>query len=107
MIKEWLMVVMLASNPSNPDVFIFERPVFDNPQTCIEWVNTYPMYWIPIVQNAYPNSELHNVVCVESEKLKELVPTWPGLDKEEQREIDRKGMPEYVPEKNINGHYEV
>lgn len=103
MIKEWLMVVMLASNPSNPDVFIFERPVFDNPQTCIEWVNTYPMYWIPIVQNAYPNSELHNVVCVESEKLKELVPTWPGLEKEEQREIDRKRM----PPKNMNGHYSV
>ena len=103
MIKEWLMVVMLASNPSNPDVFIFERPVFDNPQTCIEWVNTYPMYWIPIVQNAYPNSELHNVVCVESEKLKELVPTWPGLEKETEQLETEEGM----PPKNMDGHYSV
>tara|TARA_B100001094_G_scaffold204593_1_gene198506 strand:- start:243 stop:557 length:315 start_codon:yes stop_codon:yes gene_type:complete len=104
MIKEWLMVVMLASSPTNPDVFIFEQPVFDNPQTCIEWVNTYPMYWIPVVQNAYPESELHNVVCVEHDKLKELVPTWPGLKEER---IETETEPYYVPEKNINGHYEV
>ena len=102
MIKEWLMVVMLASSPTNPDVFIFEQPVFDNPQTCIEWVNTYPMYWIPVVREQYPDAELDNVLCVNEEKLRELVPEWSDQYKNQPKEKE-----EYVPSPDVNGHINV
>ena len=102
MITEWLMVVFLVASPTNPNIFIFEEPTFSTPRQCIEWVNRYPGYWVPIVREQYPNAELDNVLCVNEEKLRELVPEWSDQYKNQPKEKE-----EYVPSPDVNGHINV
>jgi hypothetical protein len=52
------------------------------------------------VREQYPNAELDNVLCVNEEKLRELVPEWSDQYKKQPKE-------EYVPEPNENGHINV
>ena len=102
MITEWLMVVFLVASPTNPNIFIFEQPTFSTPRHCIEWTNRYPGYWVPIVREQYPDAELDNVLCVNEEKLREMVPELSDQYKNQPKEKE-----EYVPEPDVNGHINV
>ena len=82
MIKEWLIVVLMqmASPTDMPDLYIFETPTFETSEKCIEWVNEYPLVWMPEVFKGYPNREIENVFCVNEKIIKDMVPGYKKQD---------------------------
>jgi len=55
---------------------------------------------VPIVREQYPNAELDNVLCINEERLRELVPEWSDQYNNQPKE-------EYVPSPDVNGHINV
>ena len=107
MIKEWLLVVMMAvSGEEAPNLYIFEKPTFDTVQECQYWTNTYPEAWIPKVAEAFPNGNVINVLCVKDIKLRELVPDYDKDRKEEEGDQPNEDKPNVQPN-YISGEFLV
>jgi len=54
------------------------------------------------VREQYPDAELDNVLCINEERLRELVPEWSDQYNNQPKEEE-----EYVPEPDVNGHINV
>lgn len=64
----------MVGNMNNPDLFVFEKPIFNDVQKCIQWVNMNPQEWVPPVLDAFgPDRRIETVLCVKEKKLKEIL----------------------------------
>jgi len=72
--------MQMASPTDMPDLYIFQTPTFETSEKCIEWVNEYPLVWMPEVFKGYPNREIENVFCVNEKIIKDMVPGYKKQD---------------------------
>jgi hypothetical protein len=84
----FMLVVAMVANPQTEErnMFFVYKPLFENIEQCMTYVNYYPQYWVPKVAEAYPNGEIDQVLCVSIDKMNEFMKENPNLLQEQQEE---------------------
>ena len=73
---KWILVVImmnLTPMQQDRDLYILTKPVFSTVEECIYYAQVNRLYIMELARENYPEQEIEQAVCVESDVLKEIL----------------------------------
>ena len=73
MTKIFFIVIVMLTGTKGTDLYLIEKPSFEDPNQCVQFVQINSNSLVQKAKSVYPNQEIENIYCVTKEKIDELM----------------------------------